>query len=349
MASWRNEGAVMGDLANWVAGLVSSSSEQPLWLRYPQPPESEEGSELVKDVDYFRVRVHRINLAHDTTWFQRYAAVLVVATQYSYDGQVVTKPAVVGPSLIEALGVPANANPEIVGPVVAGPHPLVDPNLTVTISLQKVAREDRIAPLLSIVEGAAKALDLLSGLTPFAAVARIVVDGVNALTGGDAPVLARQVHLSPVRTSYYAAVAAAPEVDRGTLFVREDDLVHEVDGAWVPFRSADFVLFSIDRVAPADIDVSTLPLDPLWRTARDNAMNALDDQRNAILRSSYLALLQAAEKSPDLTAAHRPILQAYWHDRLVALRSTARSAADLGGAHDALDPALVRALSALEL
>ena len=46
-----------GQLKDWIAGLIRSEATAPHWLTYPQPADGGPESTLVKDADYFRVRV----------------------------------------------------------------------------------------------------------------------------------------------------------------------------------------------------------------------------------------------------------------------------------------------------
>jgi len=249
---------VLDDLADWVRGLVRAEAQSPLWVVFSTDPPGTETRRLAPGADYFRVRVHRIHLTYESQWFEKYSPMLLVATEFSYDGENVTHPAVIGPAMIERLGRTAPLSSTIAGSVVAGPHPLREGNVRVTVALHRVVRSNSSGEFLGLVEGAAKALDLIGGLTPYTALAKVVVGGVNALTGGDRALIARRDEFVPVVPSYYALISPTSTVDPRSLVVTNGELAQWTDGQLQPFRSADYVLYSIDRVGMEDIDITRL-------------------------------------------------------------------------------------------
>ena len=95
---------------------------------------------LVPGDDYFQVRVRRVEVAYEREWLEKYAPMLVVATEFSYGGETVTRPAVIGPSMMEQAGVAAPISTTIADTVVAGPHPIRAGGVGVTVALHRVAR-----------------------------------------------------------------------------------------------------------------------------------------------------------------------------------------------------------------
>lgn len=345
---------MVGEVRKWVEGLVRSQVPEQMWLTYPSPPTGG-GESILQPGDYFRVRVHHINLAYDREWFTRYAPVLSVATQFQYGDESITRPAVIGPSVIEELGMAVPpVNTEIVGRVVAGPHPLTSPNLTVTMALQRVERSDLLEPFLKVIGGTANALSLTGGIQPFLTLANVVVDGISVLVGGDRPLMARQIHFSPVRTGHYAMVLPRNGgVERNSLLLFNDDLHQMVGGQLAPFRGADFVLYSVDRVALGDVKVDGLPFASRWKDIQVEAGNAVLDEQWLNTKTKLLELEGTMRASPDLTERHKRELTNYWRAEAKRLRESAVSMlADLGGSPaeaKPIDDYARRALAVLEL
>lgn len=337
------------ELKNWVEGLVRSPATEPIWLTYPNPPEGGDDS-ILQPGDYFRVRVHRIHLAYDRQWFTTFAPVLSVATQFQYGKQEITQPAIVGPSVIEQLGIPTPTNPQVVGRVVAGPHPLMSSNLTVTVALQRVKRGEIVGPFLRVIGGAANSLSLATGVEPFLALARVVVDGVSALVGEDQALMARHSHFSPVRTGHYAMVAPRDGIVRSSLYLYEDDL-HQQDGEKLTqLRATHFVLYSIDRVLSKEIPLESLAFYPQWEEVKLEASNAVLDEQWLNTKTKLLELEGVMRRSPDLTERHKAELTAYWRAEAKRIRDSAVSMmADLGGRPAEVDHYARRALTVLEL
>lgn len=352
---------VIDEWKNWVDGLIRSPAQPPAWLTFQSAPTPE--ARLVPDVDYFTVRVHRIHLAYERQWFETYSPLLTIATQFSYGGETVTLPYVIGPATFEkVLGRAAPATFTVAGSTVCGPHPLREPRVTVTVALHRVARSDLATGFLDAVEGAAKALDLVVGLTPYTAMARVIANGVTALTGGDRPLIARRDEFQPALTSYYALVAPTPGVDTRTLVVSQGELKQRIGTELQPFLAADYVLYSVDRATPEDVDVTRLPLHKQWLAVLEDA-NAADTQEIwDSAKANLTSLSRMAFTSPDLTWAHADQLEQEWIAKAQERRARALRRGQMGGSGDdegadaeapSTDPAAVaaraRSMSVLDL
>lgn len=341
---------VLDEWRTWVDGLIRSPAQPPTWLTFQSAPPAE--ARLVPDADYFSVRVHRVHLAYEREWFQTYSPLLTIATEFSYGGETVTLPYVIGPAMFEeVLGQAAPATFTVAGSTVCGPYPLREPRVTVTVALHRVARTDLAQGFLDAVEGAAKALDLVVGLTPYTAMARVIANGVTALTGGEGPVIARRDEFQPAVTSYYALIAPAPGVDTSTLVVAQGELKQRVGTTLRPFRSSDYVLYSVDRARASDVDVSRLALQRQWLAVLEDANAADTEEIWRSAKTNLASLVRMAFSSPDLTYAHAQTLEGEWIAKAQERRARALARAQMGGTDDgkpAVD-ARSRSLSVLDL
>jgi len=341
---------VLDDVKEWVKGLVRAEAHPPLWVPFPtNSPGTSPDGRLIPGADYFRVRVHRIHLNYEREWFENYSPMLLVATEFSYDGQEVTHPAVIGPAIIEQLGRAAPAATTIAGTVIAGPHPLTEGSLRVTVALHRVPRGNVAGGFLEVVEGAAKSLDLVAGLTPYTSLARVVVTGVAALTGGARPLIARRDDFIPVVSSFYALLSPTSRVDPRALVVTGGELAEWTNGEWQPFRSADYVLYSVDRVNPADVDITRLPLHRQWLTVLSEATKADTPEVWTSAKTNLSTLIDMAFTSPDLTYAHAEALEQEWIAKALNRRDIARKRGEMGGQAHPLDEVRARALAVLDL
>lgn len=332
-------------LRSWVRGLVRQDAEPPQWVRLPGGDQTP----LTPGEDYFQVRVRRVQVAYEREWLEKYAAMLVVATEFSYDSQTVTRPSIIGPSMIEEVAGAAPASITITDTVVAGPHPLRAGGIGVTLALHRVARGNVVAGFLDVLDGAAKTLDLAVGLTPYTALARIVVSGITTLTGGDDQALvARRDQFGPVVPGDYALFSPRTKVDTAALTFVDGEVRVTVDGVTSPVRSADYVVYSIERVAPTDVDVTRLPLHRRWLEVLEEANRASTPKIWESAKVRLSSLIGAAYTSPDLTWAHAEQLESEWKGKALARHQRAKQLGDMGGPVN-LQDARTRALAVLEM
>lgn len=341
----------LADLKDWVSGLTRAEATPPLWLRVPPervaPSRSTQG--LVPSADYFCIRVHHIHLTYGREWFEKYSPLLLFASEFSYDGQGVTRPAVIGPAMIEKLGSAAPQSTSIASTIVAGPHPLREGSVSVTLALHKVSRGNVAGQFLDVVEGAGKALDLLAGPTPYAALARVVVAGATALTAGEGPIVARRDEFLPVEPGYFALIAPKVQVDLQAIGVVDGVLMERLGDGLEPFKRADHVLYSIDPVSAKDVDVTRMPLHRQWLTVLSEANNATTPQVWESAKTNLSTLIGMAFTSPDLTYGHAEALEREWTKKALERRESAQRRGDMGGPPQVSDEIRDRALAVLEL
>ncbi|RZT17542.1 hypothetical protein EV649_5090 [Kribbella sp. VKM Ac-2569] len=320
------------DLKSWAGGLIRAEAAPPLWMRVPWERVDPKpfAQQLTPSDDYFCVRVCNMHLTYDREWLEEYQPLLLVAVEFSYDGEGVTKPAVIGPQLIERLGAAAPQATAIAGTVVAGPHPLREGSVTVTLALQRVLRRNVASGFLDVIEGAGKALNLAAGIAPFAALARVVTDGVSALTSAEGPVMARRDEFLPAVPGYFALIAPTAAVDLNQVGVIDGVLMEQRNGSVRPFRRADYVLYSIEPVGWNSIDVTRLPLYRQWLTVLSEANKAATPHVWESAKTNLSTLIAMAFASPDLTYGHAEVLESAWTDKAQRRRDSARRLGELG-------------------
>ncbi len=339
------------DLGRWVGGLIRTQAQPAACVRIDpehidQPPDT---GQMQADTDYFQVRIHRMHLMYDRQWLERFAPLLLVAVEFSYDGQNVTRPAVIGPEMIDRLGRPGPADAVIAGTVVAGPHPLRAGGVSLTMAMYRVARGNVVGGLLDVLQGATSALDLAAGMAPFTAMATVVVDGVTALTGADSALIARREQFPKVEPVYLALIESPRLADPDVLFVANGELMELYEGRLYPYRRANYVLYSIDRAGPADVDTTRLPLHRQWLAVLDSASKASTPETWETAKANLSSLVGMAFQSPDLTYGHAEKLEQEWTDKVIARRDQARRRGDMGQPGGSVDDAQSRALAILRL
>lgn len=345
-------GDALGTLGTSVKDLVRAPARPPLWARIDPrqvDPPLDEGI-LDPRRDYFEIRINRLHLVHGREWFSQFTPVVFAAAEFVHDGADAVAPAMVGPGLIQRHGAQTPLGTVLADTRIAGPHPAPPGGLALSVVLYRLQVGDTAQPFLNVMQGAAGALDLAAGLAPYTALAKVIVNGVNALVGGSRPVLARRDDFQPgLRPAYYALVGPDGGTDPADLHVSAGELMHRVDGRMVPYRDTDYVLYSVTRVAPAAVDITRLPLFRTWQDVVQQAMEAVTEERWLGTKAAMATLIGQLYASPDLTWEHAEALQHEWTESMVALHRRAVALAQLSGDRAPLDLARTRALSVLDL
>ncbi len=131
-------------------------------------------------------------------------------------------------------------------------------------------------------------------------------------------------------------------------FLVDGELHTTVPGGSTPVRGADYVVYSVERVAPADVDVTRLGLYRRWLEVLDEANRASTPEIWQSTKVRLSALVSAAFTSPDLTWHHAEELETEWTARALSRRDRARQLGDMGGIGE-LQDARSHALAILEL
>jgi hypothetical protein len=329
------------------SALRQSPARVPTWTKIPPERVDERigDGELKPRAQYFEVRVHRIFLAQEREWFTRYTPLLLAGAEFSYDGQEMFAPTVVGPATLQRLGGAVPAEGVVARTRIAGPVPYVGDQLAVSVVLYKLEHSNVAQPFLDALESVSGVLDLAAGILPYAKIARVVLTGVGAATGGTKPVLAWADQFSPPTQGYYALVDADVPVDEHSLSVAKGELY--ADGK--PLRSGDYVLYSVNAFDQGSVDVTRLPLYRQWQAVLGEAAKAATDEIWESAKVNFSSLVSMLYTSPDLTRDHAAALKSEWQDMLVQRRKDALEIAHLSDRTSPLDRVRSDALAVLEL
>lgn len=332
--------------------IQSSPTVQPSHVEIP-PESTDDGGAAstpfsARD-DYFEVVVNEMFLSAGRRWFATYDPMVLAVTEFAYDGEMQAVPLVVGPALL-GKGTQAPQGMLFRNTRVAGIHPFAGSRFVVTVILYRVERRNYAADLLGIVERAAGALGFATPLTPYLKIADVVLEGVQTLLGYDEtqPIVGTRVEyggrtpLTPVRF----ALIDAPDVEPSALGIEQGGLV---DRAGKPYRQADYVLCSIDKLPTRD-DETSLPFYPLWERVVAEASKPTQDAWESA-KANMLALMQTILLSPDLTEGQADELLNQYERQMKAYHDRAKKLAKMGKGDErtAIDDVRARSLRVLDL
>lgn len=320
---------------------------------------------FARNEHYFQIRVNQLYLKLSRKWLNEIDPLVVVASEFTYDGKNTTVPYVVGPSLIQKFNVQPSSDSLILQNTrVAGLHPYRGGKITLSVMLCEVRRRNNAKALLDIVEGAAGALDSATMLNPYLKIANVVLGGIDSLLGGGetVPLAALRKEIDPdandrLAPAYFVLIDA-PGLDSAKFWVKDNELLYGPNvNAAKPYRDADYVLFSLVRPETAKrSDIELLPFYPLWQRVKAEAASASEDNYKSA-RSNMLSLYQTLLISPDLTEEQANQLADEWsetmsehHERAVKFSQRSDAAITAADpARRAFEDARSRALKALKM
>ena len=125
--------------------------------------------------------INEMFLVNAREWWNEYDPMVLVVSEFTYDGKRVVVPFVVGPSLVEANLKEVPKGLSITDTVVAGLHPYTGGKLAITVVLARIKRSPHAKGLLHFVEGIASAFPLGAALQPHLKIAGALIDGVDTL------------------------------------------------------------------------------------------------------------------------------------------------------------------------
>ncbi len=297
------------------------------------------GETIGKDKMYFEVRAHELFLAKNHVLWTTHDPIAVVAVQFLYDGETISIPRVIGPSLIaSATTGPAGATGEarhgtvLEDTLIAGPYPYRGGDVDVTVRLYAAERDNKARMLLRTAERLSGAITGPGGVATFEKTAEALVSAVEAVFG-----LTPMRYLAGARLaarkgtrpfgSGYVAVMTPPTAPIETLRVDNDRLLLDTADGPRRWEGSDFVLLGIHGM-PRRGDESRLPFYRL----RDRAMRAVADgdqsweRAKGILISAY----QEMKASPDVTEFEAGVLFDEWRETMRSERGRLDVVRNLG-------------------
>ncbi|MBZ5509309.1 MAG: hypothetical protein LAO78_27950 [Acidobacteriia bacterium] len=288
--------------------------------------------------NYFQVRLNEMYLSYERQWFTTFDPMVLVISEFTYDGEKHTVPFTVGASMLENV----DKIPE--GMIfsdtrVAGIHPFRGGKLAISVILYRVKVNDYARNLLNIVGRTAGALDVGANLMNYTKIAGAVLDGVEAVLGlaDTTPIVGIRreydSNAGKVQPAFFALIDMSEQelnLQPGEKFwVQQNQLVCGNSlAAATPFRKADFALFSLCQVEERD-DIDTLSFYPLWeRIGREAMRPTADDWLST--KANWTTLAQDIMFSPDLTDKHADKLVDRYFERLKNLHEMAIKQSHLG-------------------
>jgi hypothetical protein len=231
---------------------------------------------------------------------------VLIVSEFVYDGKDTVLPFVVGPSLLESYLKEVPHGVAITDTVVAGLHPYTGGKLAITIVLARVRRSSYAKQLLQFIEGVATAFPLGAAIQPHLKVARALIDAVDGLLSmTDTELVAGHRWeyndgITPwLVPGYFALIARdEKEVDSESLKVVNGRLQHGDDHV-SEFRESDFVLYSL-RALDRRRDFRELPFYDLQKQALVAAASPEDGSWERA-KANLVAVYQQMLSSPDLT------------------------------------------------
>ena len=285
---------------------------------------------------YFQIVINQMYLADEREWFVRYDPLTFVISSYIYDTRQEVVPFVVGPALLKEHAEKAPTGMVFQDTPVSGMHPYQGGSLTMTVILNKLARENNADKLLKVVEKMANTFSPSILSAGYLTMASTLIDGVEAILGLDetTPIIGYRVTINPdtgavFRPSHFVIIDEdEQEIDKDMFWVVGNRLHYGDDDASAqPYNENDFVLFSITQ-GTKRTDERTLPFYPMWETARDLAARP-EPHYWSEAKSNFNTLKRSVLKSPDLTQPDAARLMAAYFEELKKQREEAALEGDL--------------------
>jgi hypothetical protein len=316
---------------------------------------------LIANEHYFQVRINEMFLTTERRWFSEYMPMVLAVTEFKYADEHQVVPFTVGPSLLDRDGA-GQATPTgmvFTDTRVAGIHPYRGDRLVLSVRLYQLKIGDHAKRILSLVEGAADALDFSTALSSYMKVADVVLEGVEGLMGlGDLnPVVGLRTEFDPnagngIDSPAFFALIDAPGLDPSTLWVRGNRLYTGASSdASQPYRAADYVLYSVVGSVSRDDAPSLSWFGPLWNRVVHES-NVAKDEAWTNAKANMSVLNEALLLSPDMTMGHALLLGDKQVEQMKAIHQRAVGMASLSVEEDPTSPAETlrnRSLAILDL
>jgi hypothetical protein len=266
------------------------------------------GESFKFDQHYFLVSVNESYLTYSRQWGTTYVPMVLVITEFQYNGNRTAVPFTIGPSLIEgdkSIKVP-DTGMIFSNTRVAGIHPYTGDRIALTVILYRLTRTKYVDKLLQIAENAAGALDFSTALSGYLKIANVLMDVVEALLGDAGqtePLVGLRSEFDPDRGMAfepgYFVLINKPGVEQHKLWVQEDKLLYGDSAETAqPYRDADYVLYSIGQTTERS-DYKSLPFYQVWKQAiAESISRSADKWENAL--KNWTVLYQTMSLSPDL-------------------------------------------------
>ena len=301
---------------------------------------------------YFSVVINEMFLTKGRQWFSEFAPAVFVVSEFIYDGKREAVPYVVGPSALEGKMDSANIPEGFVfeNTTVAGLHPYRGGSFSLSIVLGKIRTDHYLRRILRILENTAGTYLQSFGkmISQYIKVANVVLDGIDALIkeGDLTPLAGRRLEFQPDTVHAfnpgYFVLINAPEKNysNAEFFIRNNRLYHgESAASAVPFREADYVLYSI---LPADSrsDIDVLPFNKQFQDLQSFIAGMMDigEEEKKLINARVFALQDSLRMSPDLTRGQVEELIAEYRSEIKTMISSRQPLSDSKETEQEKDP-----------
>lgn len=300
-------------LLNWVKG---SQQVRQFYGRIPDEqvfPEGFTSQTLVKDQDYFEIRLSEMFLRDKREYWRGFVPLGVVLSDFIYNRERQTLPFLVGNQLLEAIGKYLEGefveyyNTRLVGPV-----PFMGDDVGLFVGLFRTQVTDLAANLFDFVETIVSAFDC-GQLTPYLGIAQKLQGGLEKflqmkeveyrLGNRDVFVDGQRAPENPqaFRNGYLVYINCPHDaVPLEQLQVHNGQLSWQEGGQLSRFRQYDYCLIKIEQLAERN-DLVVLPFYGLWEVVVDKVWEG--DLTGATGKFNEFA--QQMAKSSELTRSHR--------------------------------------------
>lgn len=283
-------------------------------------PAVEVGAEIVRNKDYFTLRVNEMSLRENAKWWVKYDPLVFCVVEFNYAGNRVALPVAIGPHTIKRQW--ASDQPKygsvMNDTLVAGPYPYRGGDVDVSLSLYRIERDNRARTLLKMVEGLSS---LFAGAGQFEMIAKVggpLLEGIEALLGlNETALLAGQracltpSPFSPLRSGFAILLTTPGDTDLRNVRVRERRLMYfdENEAKELSYRASDFVLWNVIG-SSRRADENTFPFYRL----KVEALRAVAEGKSGVKRgkANLITAYQQMLEAPDMTTVEANELFSEW-------------------------------------
>jgi hypothetical protein len=338
----------MPSLREWWDELWDNVQHSPTMLPtrhviLPDHVDKQLGERFKRDQHYFVVKVNRVFLQYNRQFWATYAPMALVVSEFQYDQENIVVPFVVGPSLLEKdrIELP-NGGFMFLDTKVAGVHPYKGGGLKLTVILYQVKRSDLAKRLLKVAENVASVLDFSQTLSTYLKIANVLVDTIGDVIGTDPnnrPIIGLRQEFEAgddFKPGYFAMIAS-DKINRGKLWVKENELLYGDTANAPKFTDANYVLYSIGQTTERDDFEALSPIGEMWKQVRTEATRTKAETWDTA-KVAMSTLYQAMILSPDLTEGHANQLNDELVTRMVRMHERALQNVSHGEVSTQVDP-----------
>lgn len=283
----------------------------------------EKEGEIVADEHYFEVRVSEMFIAKERQYWKRFVPLVLVVTEFNYDGQKRVVSRFVGNKTLKGVGdITKQGRIDQRNVRVAGPAPYGGDDISLFVGLFQVSTGNFVAELIDLVEEVSVAVGV-GGYSAHLQMAKCLEAGIGKLLGlkdmrlhmGFSLNFSNGASSRHRPRNVYVACVNRPEDGSGfetQLRVSDDErLTLSPDGGnRDPLKDHDYCLVHLCRNTERT-DYTLLPFYRYWKKCQSAAQV---DEKSA--RVAFAQLLWELAVSPDLTLKHRRLLLMDFRARL---------------------------------